>query len=100
MQKGGWVYILTNKYHTVIYTGITSDLVGRILQHKQKEFPASFTARYNVNKLVYYQLYDAIDEAIREEKRIKGGSRQAKIAIIEGMNPLWTDLWINDVSKW
>ena len=100
MSKGGWVYILTNKHQTVLYTGVTSDIVGRMLQHKQKEFGRSFTARYNIDKLVYYFLYDGIDEAIAEEKRIKGGSRIAKITLIESVNPLWDDLWMKEVCKW
>ena len=88
MNNGGWVYIMTNKHHTVLYTGVTSDLVGRMLQHRSKEFGGSFTERYNIEKLVYYFLYDSIEDAIREEKRIKGGSRTAKIALIEKLNPV------------
>ncbi len=100
MQKGGWVYILTNKRHTVVYSGVTSNLQGRMLQHLGKEYAQSFTARYNVNKLVYYCLYDSIEEAINEEKRIKGGSRKAKEALIGALNSSWNDLWLNDVCKW
>jgi putative endonuclease len=100
MQRGGWVYIVTNKQHTVLYTGVTSDLVGRILDHRSKTYAGSFTARYNANKLVYYLLFDSIEEAIAEEKRIKGGSRQKKIILIEGLNPGWKDLWVEEVSKW
>jgi putative endonuclease len=100
MQKGGWVYILSNKHHTVLYTGVTSDLIARIQDHKAKMYASSFTARYNVEKLVYYQLYGSIEEAIAEEKRIKGGSRAAKLKLIELLNPAWEDLWLKDVSKW
>lgn len=71
MRKGGWVYILTNKNHTVLYTGVTANLIGRILLHRQQEFKSSFTVRYNVEKLVYYYLYDSIEEAIAEEKKLK-----------------------------
>ncbi len=71
MQKGGWVYILTNKHHTVLYTGVTSDLVGRMQEHRSKFYSSSFTARYNVSKLVYYFLFETISEAIADEKRIK-----------------------------
>lgn len=100
MQKGGWVYILTNTHHTVLYTGVTSDLVGRMQEHRSKRYPSSFTARYNVGKLVFYFLYETIEEAIAEEKRIKGGSRAAKIKLIALRNPAWDDLWLKDVCKW
>ncbi len=84
MQKGGWVYILTNKYHTVLYTGVTSNLPARINEHLIKYYSSSFSAKYTADKLVYYKLYDTIVEAIIEEKRIKGGNRLAKIKL---MNP-------------
>ena len=69
-------------------------------QHISKVYPFSFTCRYNVDKLVYYYLYDSIVEAITEEKRIKGGSRAAKIKLIESLNPSWNDLWLSEVCKW
>jgi putative endonuclease len=100
MQKGGWVYILTNKHHTVLYTGVTSNLPARINEHLTKYYPFSFSAKYNADKLVYHKLYDTIEEAITEEKRIKGGNRLAKIKLIESMNPKWIDLWLEDVCKW
>ncbi len=100
MYKGGWVYILTNKNHTVLYTGVTSNLVGRMLDHINKSYASSFTARYNLDLLVYYALFDTIEEAISEEKRIKGGSRTAKLRLIQSMNPKLKDLWVEDVSKW
>ena len=100
MSKGGWVYILTNEYHTVLYTGVTSNLVNRMLDHVQKVYPYSFTSKYNAVKLVYYQLFDTIEEAIAEEKRIKGGSRAAKIKLINSLNAQWKDLWVNNVGNW
>jgi putative endonuclease len=100
MEKGGFVYIMTNKNHTVLYTGVTSNLLDRIQQHIHRLMPGSFTSRYNVDKLVYYVHFPEIELAITEEKRIKGGSRQAKLQIIEKLNPHWEDLWIKDVSKW
>lgn len=100
MQKGGWVYILTNKYHSVLYTGVTSDLIGRMQEHRSKFYPSSFTARYNIDKLVYYCLYHSIEEAIEEEKRIKGGSRTAKMELVNQLNASWDDLWLTDVCKW
>jgi putative endonuclease len=100
MEKGGCVYILTNKYHTVLYTGVTSNLFTRVQQHIFKEHKKSFTAKYNVEKLVYYKFYSTIEEAIAEEKRIKGGSRQKKIDLINGINSKWEDLFEKEVSKW
>jgi putative endonuclease len=97
--KGGCVYILTNKYHTTLYTGVCSDLYSRIKQHKEKFYPHSFTSKYNCTKLVYYNSFYSIEEAIAEEKRIKGGSRAKKIALIESNNPSWEDLW-DVISKW
>ena len=93
MEKGGAVYILTNKYNNVLYTGVTSNLKSRIYEHKIKKYPKSFTARYNINKLVYYCGFHSIEEAIAEEKRIKGGSRNKKIELIESLNPNWNDLF-------
>ena len=100
MQKGGWVYILTNKHHTVLYTGVTSNLVGRMLEHRGGVYPSSFTKPYNTDKLVYYSLYDTLEEAIDEEKRVKAGSRSAKLKLIEQQNPRWEDLWLKEVSRW
>ena len=75
MERGGIVYFITNKTHTVIYVGVTSDLRSRVWEHKNKIYPDSFTAKYNCDKLVYYNFFPSIEEAIDEEKRIKGGSR-------------------------
>ena len=93
MKYGGSVYILTNKYHTVLYTGVTSDLKKRIYQHKNKEFKGSFTSNYNCDKLVYFESFIRIEEAIAREKQIKAGSRKAKEELITGTNPEWKDLW-------
>jgi putative endonuclease len=100
MERGGCVYIITNKNNSVLYTGVTSDLKERIYQHKSKHFTSSFTSKYNIEKLVYYNFFSTIEEAISEEKRIKGGNRINKIKLIETKNPLWEDLWEKDVSKW
>ena len=91
MPKSYYVYIMTNKYNTVLYTGVTNDLERRVFQHKTKSIK-SFTSKYNCTKLVYYVETDDIGAAITEEKRIKGGSRKKKIALIESMNPDWKDL--------
>jgi putative endonuclease len=88
----GIVYIMTNENNTVLYTGVTSDLKDRVNKHKIKKRPGSFTARYNLCKLVYYEQLDTIGEAIKREKQIKGGSRKKKIDLINSMNPAWNDL--------
>ena len=100
MRKGGTVYILTNVLKSVLYTGVTSDLIRRVKEHKTKVYPDSFTARYNVIYLVYYRNFGSITEAIAEEKRIKAGSRKQKCELINSINPEWKDLWDDDVSKW
>ncbi len=93
MERGGYVYILTNKHNKVLYTGVTSKLRKRIYQHKTNYYPKSFTARYNVHKLVYYEGFDSIVEAIAREKQIKAGPRKKKIELINKMNPDWKDLY-------
>jgi len=92
------VYILTNKHNTVLYTGVTSNLENRLFEHNSVTRPKSFTSRYNVNKLVYYERKDCISEAIVREKQIKSGSRHSKIKLIESMNPLWRDLYA-DITR-
>ena len=95
MNYGGCVYIITNQYNTVLYTGVTSDLRARIVEHKTKFYPKSFSAKFNCNKIVWYEVFSRIEEAIDREKLIKGGSRKAKVALINSQNPTWTDLWVN-----
>jgi len=82
---------MTNKAHSVLYTGITSDLKKRVYQHKEK-IVEGFTKKYNVAKLVYYQVARNAFAAISREKQIKGGSRAKKIELINGINPEWEDL--------
>jgi Predicted endonuclease containing a URI domain len=91
-MKNGFVYILTNKHHTTLYVGITSALYVRIKKHRDKIYPKSFSARYNLNKLVYYEIFDTIIEAIAREKQLKAGSRKQKVALINRYNPEWKDL--------
>ena len=88
----GFVYIMTNNYNSVLYTGVTSDLKDRILQHKTKKYAGSFSAKYNLVKLVYFESCETIGEAIKREKQIKSGSRYKKVALINKMNPKWDDL--------
>ena len=92
MRKQYCVYILTNKHHTVLYTGVTSDLKKRVYQHRMK-LVAGFTSRYNVYKLVFYEVADNPEAAIIREKQIKAGSRAKKIDLINAMNPQWQDLY-------
>ena len=86
------IYILTNKYNRVLYTGFTNDLYRRVSEHKNK-LVKSFTSRYNVDKLVYYEIYADAESAIYRERQIKAGSRQKKIDLINSINPEWKDLF-------
>jgi len=92
IQRHSYVYLMTNKTNSVIYTGITSDLVKRIYEHKQK-MADGFSKSYNVDKLVYYEVFDDIENAILREKQIKGGSRQRKINLIKSSNAEFRDLY-------
>ncbi len=83
---------MTNKHDSVLYTGITSDLKKRVYEHKEK-LAAGFTKRYSVTKLVYYEVFVDPENAIQREKQIKGGSRAKKIALINGVNKEWRDLY-------
>ncbi len=92
-KKYYFVYIMTNPRHTVLYTGITSDLKRRVFEHKGKLLPG-FTAKYNVIKLVYFEVYEDPESAIQREKQIKAGSRAKKVHLINSMNPEWRDLFL------
>jgi len=92
VRKQPAVYIVANKYHGTLYTGVTSDLVKRIWQHKAK-LVDGFTKKYAVDRLVYFELTQSIVSAIAREKQIKAGSRAKKIRLIESMNPSWQDLY-------
>jgi putative endonuclease len=100
MERGGAVYIITNWQHTVLYIGVTSDLVSRILEHRQKKLPKSFSARYNLSKLVYYEAFFSIEEAINREKQIKKWRREKKEQLINKLNPGWNDLFDKGVRFW
>ena len=92
-MKPAFIYIITNKYQTVVYTGVTSNLPQRIIEHKEKRHPNSFSARYSLNILVYYEQFQWIGDAIAREKKLKAGSREAKNNLIRSMNPTWKDLF-------
>jgi len=88
----GFTYIMTNHNRTVLYVGSTVDLIRRCFEHKNKVNEKSFTARYNINKLVYYEQFDWIGDAIMREKQIKSGSRKKKVLLINSLNLNWEDL--------
>ena len=92
MNQQYYVYIMTNKNNTVIYTGVTNNLKKRIYEHKMKLIDG-FTKKYNVDKLVYYEIFNDIYNGITREKQIKKGSRQKKISLINSINPKWEDLY-------
>ncbi|MBN2610967.1 MAG: GIY-YIG nuclease family protein [Bacteroidales bacterium] len=98
MERGGYVYILTNKYNTVLYVGVTSKLKQRIYDHRFKTYPKSFSKRYNLYKLVYFEFHSTIEEAIYREKQLKAGSRQTKLNLINKFNESWKDLW-DDIQE-
>lgn len=91
MKKQFYVYIATNKNSTVLYTGITNNLFKRIYEHKNK-LTAGFSSRYNINKVIYYEVFNSPEEAILAEKRIKGWTRKKKIDLIKIKNPEFKDL--------
>ncbi len=85
---------MTNQNHTTLYVGVTNNLIRRGFEHKEKQsFRNSFTKKYNINKLVFYESYDSIFDAIAREKQIKGGSRNKKVGLINMTNPNWNDLY-------
>jgi len=92
MPKYYCIYIITNSHNTVLYTGVTGQLTARIYHHKNKSV-SSFSSKYNLNKLVYYEIFEDINQAIAREKQIKGGSRKKKIDLINAFNPTWKDLY-------
>jgi putative endonuclease len=83
---------MTNKINTVLYTGITSNLKKRIWEHKEKTIKG-FTKKYNIDKLVYWEIFNDPENAILREKQIKAGPRSKKIELIKGINPEWEDLY-------
>ncbi|MBU4017188.1 GIY-YIG nuclease family protein [Patescibacteria group bacterium] len=92
MGKNYYTYILANKRNNVVYVGVSDDLVKRVWQHKNKVVKG-FTQKYNVDRLVYYEIYENPEEAINREKQLKGGSRDDKVALVNKMNSEWKDLY-------
>jgi putative endonuclease len=87
-----WVYIITNEAMTILYTGYTTDLPTRLWEHRTKQNPESYTARYEVHRLLYYQGYHSVESAQAVEKKIKGKTKAWKVNLINTMNPEWKDL--------
>lgn len=85
---------MTNKLNTVLYVGVTNNLIKRVYQHKNK-LSSSFTSKYNINKLIYYEVFEDINEAIKREKQLKGGSREKKLSLVQSSNPEFKDLYNN-----
>ena len=90
-----YVYILANKRNGTLYIGVTNDLFNRSFQHKLKQDPNSFTAKYKIDKLVYYEEYQYVQDAILREKQLKKWNRQWKVRLIEKENPTWRDLFLD-----
>ena len=93
MNKHYFVYIMTNRHNKVLYTGITTDLKRRVYEHREKLI-SGFTKKYNLSKLVFYEIYQDPENAILREKQIKAGSRQKKIDLINAINGEWLDLYM------
>jgi len=91
-MKQSYIYIMTNKKDGTLYIGVTSDIIKRVYEHKNS-FVDSFTKRYNLKNLVYYEVYEDIQEAIKREKQLKAGSRSKKTELINSMNNNWNDLY-------
>jgi putative endonuclease len=99
MERGGAVYMMTNVNDTVIYVGATSNLISRVYKHKTGFYKRAFSLRYNLTKLVYFEIHQYVEEAFAREKQLKAGSRKKKEMLINSMNPKWKDLYpdlIND----
>ena len=86
-----YVYMMTNKYGNVLYTGVTNDLLRRVYEHRNHLLKDSFTARYHVTKLVYFEMTEDVRSAIEREKQIKSWSRAKKDSLVESQNPTWAD---------
>jgi putative endonuclease len=93
MHQCGYFYIMTNAHNSVFYCGATTELYNRVLEHRNKVFRNSFTSRYNIDKLVYFETYTFAGDAFEREKKMKAGSRKKKVELIVLVNPQWQDLF-------
>jgi len=91
-MKNGYVYIMSNRKNGTLYVGVTNNLIKRVYEHKNS-FVDSFTKKYGLNLLVYFEVFEQISHAIEREKQLKKGNRKRKIQLIESMNPQWSDLY-------
>jgi putative endonuclease len=98
MHQCGYFYIMTNIHNTVLYCGATTNLYDRVLEHRYMMFQKSFTSRYNINNLVYFEAYTFARDAFQREKQMKAGSRKKKVDLIESVNPQWEDLFAKVVD--
>jgi len=98
LSKSGYVYFITNEINTVLYTGVTSNLVKRIYEHKAK-LVEGFSKKYSLDRLVYYEVFDDIRDAIEREKQIKNYKRYKKQSLVNGFNPEWDDLYDSLLSS-
>ncbi len=99
MERGGCIYFMTNKNKTTLYLGVTSNLLNRVYEHRMKKYTTSFTAKYNLVFLVFYEFHYSIEEAIAREKQVKKWSRKKKDELINSLNPERKDLW-DEIIKW
>ncbi len=99
MEKGGCIYFMTNKNKTTLYLGVTSNLLNRVNEHKIHKYKNSFTTKYNLEVLVFYEVHNTIEEAIAREKQVKKWNRQKKDNLINSINSEWIDLW-DEIIKW
>jgi putative endonuclease len=99
MVHGGCIYVMTNERNQVFYTGVTSDLYSRVTEHREIVYPNSFTAKYRAFKLIYYEQFYSIEEAIAREKQFKRFTRAKKITLIKALNPGFNDLY-DEVKFW
>ena len=100
MKTGGCVYIMTNKRNGTLYIGSTSDIIGRVFEHKTKVYPKSFTAKYNLDKLVYVEWYDSLENMVARERQLKRWNRSWKIRLIIQQNPNWKDLYDDILAEY
>ena len=99
MERGGSIYFMTNKNRTTLYLGVTSNLIKRVSEHRTHYYKGSFTDKYNLEMIVFYEFHSSIEEAISREKQVKKWNRAKKHALINGLNPEWVDLW-GEIEKW
>ena len=99
MERGGSIYFMTNKNKTTLYLGVTSNLIKRVYEHRTHFYKGSFTDKYNLELIVFYEFHSTIEEAISREKQVKKWSRAKKDALIITLNPARVDLW-EEIEKW